>query len=57
MARFVFQGGLALASALGYPKTLVRIVWLDVKDQMNSLFTAMIEDETIELVLCRELRQ
>jgi len=26
MARLVFLNGLALASALGYPKTLVRIV-------------------------------
>jgi len=51
MARFVFQSGLALNSALGYPKTLVRIVWLYVKDPMNSLFTATIEDETIEYML------
>ena len=57
MARFVFLNGLAIASALGYPKALVRIIWRDVKDPANGLFMAMTEDETIGLVLCRELRQ
>jgi hypothetical protein len=41
-----FLIGLALISMLSYPKTLVRIVWLYVKDPIKGLFTALIEDET-----------
>jgi hypothetical protein len=32
-------------------------LWLDVKDLINSLFTAMLEDEAIGHARCRKLRQ
>jgi hypothetical protein len=42
-----FIDGLALDSALGYPKTLIRILGPYVNHPMIGLFTAMIEDENM----------